>query len=83
VSLARPAFSVDRGLATYVHRDRHSHKFCIEADKWSVFRKPMVFNQSLFDSAKKVVVQASIDDENNDFRCSIPVGINIDEAVLC
>jgi hypothetical protein len=42
----------------------------------------VIFNQSLFNGAKKVVVQASINDANNDFRCSIPISVDGNEAVL-
>ena len=73
----------DHRLTTHVHGNRYNHKFCIEADERSVFCKAVIFNQSLSDSAKKEVVQASINDANNDFRCSIPISVDINEAVLC
>ena len=40
----------------------------------------MVVDESLLDRVKEEVVQTRVDDENNDFRCSIPVLVDFHKA---
>ena len=40
----------------------------------------MVFNQSLFDSTEEIVVEASIDEADDDFGCPIPIDIDGNKA---
>ena len=42
----------------------------------------MVFNKSLFHNAKEKIIQTSINNEDDDLGCPVPISIDVNETVF-
>ena len=43
----------------------------------------MICDEPFLDCVEEIVIQASIDEDNDDSRCPIPVSIDINETNTC
>lgn len=66
--------------STYVHEDANDHHPEIKSNKGLILDKPMLFDQTLLDSAQEPPVQACVDEEKEDLGGTIPPAIDPDES---
>jgi hypothetical protein len=66
----------------YIHGDGYHHELCIKADERFVLCESMVVYQPLVDDSEEEVVQSGINEEDEDLGGSVPVGVDLDEAIF-
>lgn len=74
---------VSRNGETNIHRDAQHHQSGVEAHQGGVFREAMVAHDAKVDGAKEVVIQSRVDEEDEDFRSTIPILVYRNQPGFC
>jgi hypothetical protein len=65
---------------TYIHCNRKDHELGIEANEGSIFGQAILLHKPLLDGAQEVIVQSSVDNQDQNFGDLIPVIVDPDKC---
>lgn len=77
------AWQGERGShgSTYIHSNGDDHELGVESDERLVLDQAMLLEKAVLHHFEEVPVEIGIDNENEDFRNTVPVLVDIDESV--
>jgi hypothetical protein len=70
-------------MTTYIHEDRHHHQPSIEADQRGVLGEPVLHDKPPLDCSEEVVVEAGVDQQDENLGNAIPDIVDFDKPSAC
>lgn len=69
-------------MSTYIHADRENHELCIKANQGRIFGQGVLHNKPSFYSAQKIVVESSVDEQDENLGDAVPHCVYVYESVF-
>jgi hypothetical protein len=70
-----------KGGVTHVQHNRNEHQPRIERNQWGIFHQTILVKQTLLNNPEEVIVEAGVDETDDDLGYSVPVPVDLDVGI--